>query len=942
MSAAAPTVEDILLSITREFLAETHPTQAVPAVRLDARLEGDLGLGSLERVELFHRIERSLEVVLPVKVMAEARTLEDIAVATKAQKPKPTVLKAAYVPRLEATCVNPADATSLIELLYNYGLSEPNRPHVYLQDEQGVEHTITYGQLLQNAMAVARGLLARGLGPSETVAIMLPTCEGFFYSFFGVLLAGGIPVPIYPPFRTDQIEAYAQREAKILNNAEVRILITFPQVLTFSKLFKAFCPSLFAVDTVDHLMGLSNADFSSPTVRTEDAALIQYTSGSTSDPKGVLLSHGNLMANIWAIGEAVGVKPTDTGVSWLPLYHDMGLIGTWLCSFFYGLPITVMSPLVFLNRPERWLWAIHYHRATLSGAPNFAYELCARRISDKAIEGLDLSSWRAAFNGAEAVNPKTIKRFTERFKPYGFRAEAMYPVYGLAENCVALTFPPLGRTPVVDHIARETFEIHRLAVPATPKDKNALAFVSCGKPIPRHEVRIVNEAGENVPERQVGRLQFRGPSTMQGYYCNPEATAQAYCDGWLDSGDLGYKAAGEVYVTGRRKDVIIKGGRNLYPEEVEEVCSHIEGVRRGCIAAFGSSDNQTGTENIIVVAETREMQRGKRQKMEEAIVARVTEIVGIPPDRVILLPPRTIPKTSSGKLQRSACRKAYESGALERGAASSGRQWMGLVVKGIFKKCGLWFYRAARLAYTVYVVLLVIALLPLHILAQYVLPRGALAQWVRYMSRAFLWLAACPFRVVHENPEAQKRQCIYVANHSSYLDAFLITAIVPPGSVFVAKKEMEKWPLVGHFLKKMGHVLVDRLDVTQSTAAADVIATALDAGQSIVLFPEGTFTYATGLRPFKLGAFKLAVEKQVPLCPIAICGMRRVLRGNSVLMRPGLIRVWLGDYVEPHSQEWAEVTRLRAATRQLIAQHCGEQAIDLVAAGMESLINPPL
>ena len=942
MSITAPTVEDILLSITREFLADTHHDQAVRAVRLDARLDGDLGIGSLERVELFHRIEARLEVELPVKVMADARTLEDIAAATKAQKPKATLLEAAYAPQLEAARVNPAQATSLVALLHEYGIAEPNRPHVYLHDEYGAEQTITYGQLLQNAMAVARGLLARGLGPSETVAIMLPTCDGFFYSFFGVLLAGGIPVPIYPPFRTDQIEAYAQREAKILNNAEVRILITFPQVLTFSKIFKAFCPSLFAVDTVDHLMGLSNEELPSLGIHTEDAALIQYTSGSTNDPKGVLLSHGNLMANIWAIGEAVGIKPTDTGVSWLPLYHDMGLIGTWLCAFFYGLPITVMSPLVFLNRPERWLWAIHYHRATMSGAPNFAYELCARKISDKAIEGLDLSSWRAAFNGAEAVNPKTIKRFTERFKHYGFRAESMYPVYGLAENCVALTFPPLGRIPVVDKIAREPFESQRLAVPATNKDKNALEFVGCGKPIPRHEVRIVNEKGELLSERQVGRLQFRGPSTMQGYYCNPEATAQAYCDGWLDSGDLGYKVEDEVYVTGRHKDVIIKGGRNLYPEEVEEVCSHVEGVRRGCIAAFGSSDNQTGTENLIVVAETREMQRTKRQKIQESIVERVTEVVGIPPDRVILLPPRTIPKTSSGKLQRSACKKAYDSGALERGASSSRRQWIALVAKGIVKKCSLWFYRGVRVFYTVYVALLVALLLPLQILVQYLLPKNILTHWVRWMSHVFLWLAGCPFVVEQENAAAEEKQCIYVANHSSYLDAFLITAIVPAGTVFVVKAEIEQWPLVGHFLKKMEYIFVDRMDVTHSTKAVDAIGAAIDAGKSIVLFPEGTFTYATGLRPFKLGAFKLAVEKQVPLCPIAIRGLRRVLRSNSALMRPGFIRAWVGDYLQPHSTEWAEATRLRSATRQRIAQHCGEQAIDLVAAGMESLINPPL
>lgn len=936
MAVIEPTVEDILLSITREFLKETHHDKALRAVRLDARLDGDLGIGSLERVELFNRIEKALEIELPTKIMGEARTLEDIAIATKSQNPQVTQLKTAYVPQLEISQVDPNQINSLVTLLMKYAELEPNRPHIYLQDDYGAEHTITYGQLLQNAQAVANGLLARGLGASETVAIMLPTCDGFFYSFFGVLLAGGIPVPIYPPFRAAQIESYAQREAKILNNAEVRILITFPQVLTFSKLFKAFCPSLFAVDTVDHLMSLSHTNSIIVNSDPHDAALIQYTSGSTSDPKGVLLSHSNLIANIKSIGEAVAMKPTDVGVSWLPLYHDMGLIGTWLSAFFNGIPVTIMSPLVFLNRPERWLWAIHYHRATLSGAPNFAYELCVRKISDKAIQGLDLSSWRAAFNGAEAVNPKTIERFYQRFAPYGFREETMYPVYGLAENCVALTFPPLGRAPIIDKIERQPFEQQRLATPAT-NNKQTLAFVSCGKPIPHHEVRIVNEQGKLLAEREIGRIQFRGPSVMQGYYCNPTATAQAYCEGWLDSGDLGYQVAGELYITGRRKDVIIKGGRNLYPEEVEEVGSHVEGVRQGCILAFGSQAFDQGTENLIVVAETREAQRTKRQKMKTAIIERVTEVIGIPPDQVILVAPRTIPKTSSGKLQRAACKQLYEKGQLERSKSSNRRQLITLVFKGCFKKLGLWLSRGLRLIYTSYVTSLALLFLFLQILAQYTLPKVFLAYWVRLGCRSFLWLAGCPFLVQKSKEPLQ--QCIYVANHSSYLDALLLAAVLSRGVLFVGKKELSHWPLVGHFFKKMDYIFVDRLDIAQSTAVSETMSEALAKGQSLVLFPEGTFTYASGLRPFKIGAFKLAVEQQIPLKPLAICGIRRILRSNSLLMRPGLIRVWVGDFMYPQNTEWMEATRLRSAARQQIADHCGEQAIDLVAAGMEALTN---
>ena len=323
-----------------------------------------------------------------------------------------------------------------------------------------------------------------------------------------------------------------------------------------------------------------------------DIALLQYTSGSTGDPKGVVLTHANLLANIRAVGEAVKMGPDDVGVSWLPLYHDMGLIGAWLTLLYYGIPLAVMSPIAFLMRPERWLWAIHNHRGTMSTAPNFAYELCVRKIADKDIEGLDLSSWRMAMNGAEPVNPGTLERFATRFAKYGFRGEALLPVYGLAEASLAVTVPPMGRGPVVDRIERKVFASEGRAVVAQVGNENAIAFVSAGKPIPRHEIRVVNDAGAEVAERTEGFLWFRGPSATTGYYQNEAATAALFPAGkaardgeyaWVNSGDRAYVADGELYVTGRVKDIIIKGGRNLYPHEVEELAARVEGFARAAL-----------------------------------------------------------------------------------------------------------------------------------------------------------------------------------------------------------------------------------------------------------------------------------------------------------------------------------------------------------------------
>ena len=367
----------------------------------------------------------------------------------------------------------------------------------------------------------------------------------------------------------------------------------------------------------------------------DDTAFLQYTSGSTGDPKGVILTHANLLANIRGDGRAMAAESGDVFVSWLPLYHDMGLIGAWFGSLYHAPKLVIMSPLTFLSRPERWLWAIHRYRGTLSAAPNFAFDLCVRRIDDAAIAGLDLSHWRLVANGAEAISPDTLTAFCERFRPYGFRDEAMLPVYGLAECSVGLTFSPLGRAPRIDEIDRERLATRGRAEPAAADLDPArrLRIVACGLPLPQHEIRVVDDSDRELPERCEGRLQFRGPSATSGYYRNPEKTAALVRDGWLETGDLAYIAGGELFVTGRSKDLIIRAGRNLYPSELEHVVGEIDGIRNGCVAVFGSPDPDSGTERLVVVAETRRRRDEQHDDLRQAINAAATEIIGGPPGR---------------------------------------------------------------------------------------------------------------------------------------------------------------------------------------------------------------------------------------------------------------------------------------------------------------------
>ncbi|MEE9263819.1 MAG: AMP-binding protein, partial [Vicinamibacteria bacterium] len=420
-------VERRVLQALRELLNDLGGGRALAAVELDASIEKDLGLGSLERVELLSRVESAFGVELPESVLAEAETPADLVQSVLSVEAPIAKARAEAVTPVLASPSFSVEAETLLEVLRLRAEAEPQRAHIHLQSEGGREEVIRYGELHGQAREVAGGLVERGVHRGDTVALMLPTSRDYFTAFAGILLAGGVPVPLYPPFSLDKIGEYVGRQADILLNSQANILITVERGRSVGHVLRRRVPNMSHVTTVEELRSSTTA---APALSVDPTApaLIQYTSGSTGDPKGALLSHWNLLSNIRAIGEALDLKPTDVGVSWLPLYHDMGLIGCWLTPLVFGFPITIMSPLTFLSRPERWLWAIHSRRATLSAAPNFGYELCVRKIREEALEGLDLSSWRGALNGAEPVSADTVDRFSRRFAAYGFRPQIMTPV----------------------------------------------------------------------------------------------------------------------------------------------------------------------------------------------------------------------------------------------------------------------------------------------------------------------------------------------------------------------------------------------------------------------------------------------------------------------------------------------------------------------------------
>ena len=592
-----------ILALVQDLIDEVHPHAAPPSVTLDSTFD-NLGIGSLELAELLLRVQDKFGVALPPHILASAETPRDLLAAVT--RGHPAVREDRGVVSLPATApvgLLPETAPTLNDALNWHVSATPDRTHIRILDDAGDSVDVTYAALHREAAAVAAGLIAHDVMPGETVAIMLPTCREYFATFAGVVLAGAVPVPVYPPARPSQLADHLRRTAGILANARATMLVTVPEAVTLGHLLRANVESLRHIVVPESLTGAAE-EAQLPRPRADDLALVQYTSGSTGQPKGVALTHSNLLANIRVMGQAAAASGSDIFVSWLPLYHDMGLIGAWFGCMYFGVPFVVMSPQSFLIRPSRWLWAIHANRATMSAGPNFAYELCLSKIRDDEIEGLDLSSWRLAYNGAEPVSAATIERFADRFAPYGFRREAMTPVYGLAESSVGLAFPPLGRGPLIDRIRREAFTRSGRAEPVKPGEPD-LRFVACGQPLPGHEIRIVDAAGNELGDRREGRIEFRGPSATAGYFNNAPATHSLFHDDWLDTGDLGYIADADLYVTGRVKDVIIRAGRNLHPAELEEAVGNLNGVRKGCVAVFASPDPSGGPERLVVMAETR-------------------------------------------------------------------------------------------------------------------------------------------------------------------------------------------------------------------------------------------------------------------------------------------------------------------------------------------------
>jgi acyl-CoA synthetase (AMP-forming)/AMP-acid ligase II len=529
------------------------------------------------------------------------------------------------------------------------------------RDEQAVFQG--WSEVRERALFACGGLQALGIVPGDRVGLIFPTGPDFFAGFFGALLAGAVPVPLYPPVRLGRLTEYLGRTARMLARTRARVVL--------------------ADRRVERILGESVAEARPPlgcrsveelppgrpqpvTVAPNDLALVQFSSGTTVDPKPVALSHRAILAQVAILNGFWLDSPErkHSCVSWLPLYHDMGLIGCVFPALSRDGTLTLLGPEHFVTRPALWLRTLSRYRATISPAPNFAYALAVARISESEMEGVDLSSWVTALDGAEAVAPSVLQAFEERFSRYGLRPGVLTPVYGLSEAALAVTFSEIGQPYRMGRFDRESLSRDGVAK-SVPLPEEGREIVSVGRPVPGFALRIVDASGRELPEGRVGRVWASGPSLMDGYLDDPVATARALHGDWLDTGDLGFLEKGELYLTGRAKDVVILRGRNHSPEEIERAVDGVPGVRVGCVvAASWLPEGGDGEILGLFVEQRRGAPEEEVAALPEACRSAVLGATGLAVERLVPLAPGTLPRTSSGKLRRSEALRLYLAGEL--------------------------------------------------------------------------------------------------------------------------------------------------------------------------------------------------------------------------------------------------------------------------------------
>jgi len=551
--------------------------------------------------------------------------------------------------------------TTFSDILLKSYQEVPDRPAIYLQYAGQNDIMIRYADLLSQASGFARALESRGIQPGEVVVLILQHSQELIFSFFGAVLHGSIPSIM--PFLTEKLspERYRKDLSALISVTKPAAILTYPDFENEVRTALHQGDSVREVIVVEKWdpLDLTNTNQLPGLQRTaDDIVLLQHSSGTTGLQKGVALSHRAVLNQLDAYGKALQISDVDVCVSWLPLYHDMGLIAGFLMPILRRIPLVLMSPFDWVRAPYRLMQAVSKYSGTLSWLPNFAYNFCAQRVRERNMEGVDLSTWRAIINCSEPVRWESHQIFYEKFKKYGLKETAMQTSYAMAENVFGVTQSDLSSTPVVEEIDREAFMTERVALPVSD-GKPAMKMMSSGRALSNTHIRVLDENQKDLPDGVIGEVALQSDCMLSGYFNRPDITKNAFFDGWYLTGDFGYLSNGELFVTGRKKDMLIVGGKNVYPQDIESIAYEVDGVYQGRAVVFGIYDENSGTEEVVLVAETESQLGDERQRIAEAIRRHVTKNSAIALRYVHIVGPKWILKTSSGKIARAANKDKY-------------------------------------------------------------------------------------------------------------------------------------------------------------------------------------------------------------------------------------------------------------------------------------------
>lgn len=536
--------------------------------------------------------------------------------------------------------------------------SKPDQVAIYLQHAGQEDLPITYHELLNRAVGTQHALEDQGIKPGEVVLLILQHGEDLIYSYFGIILHGAIPSIM--PYLTEKLQPdrYRADLSALIDVTQPAAIITFADFESEVRSALKTDDSVRTVIIAEDISKTGQPSFDLNRRQPEDVVLLQHSSGTTGLQKGVALSHQSVLNQITTYADVLHISPEDVVVSWLPLYHDMGLIAGFLMPLLYGLPLVLMSPFDWVRAPYRLMHAINKYKGTLVWLPNFAYNFCATKIRPRHMEGVDLSSWRAVINCSEPMRHESHQLFLETFQPYGFKESALATSYAMAENTFAVTQGGIDRPVTIDPIDRESLQVDRIAHPAM-ENRPTINMVSAGPPIPNTEVKVIDAKGNTLPDRHIGEIALRSNCMLTAYYHRPNVTKQSFLDGWYLTGDFGYMLNGEVFITGRKKDLIIVGGKNIYPQDLERLAMTVPGVHPGRVVAFGIFSQRAGTEQVVIAAEVDHVEPSEKQRIADDIRQTVTQGSAVALRHVHLVDEGWIIKTSSGKTARLANRDKF-------------------------------------------------------------------------------------------------------------------------------------------------------------------------------------------------------------------------------------------------------------------------------------------